>query len=271
MSGGLRGVVAGVSTPDSRSLVRWAAGEASVRGVGLRLVTAAPPGTARACPATERVLADLADGVLAEWPDLVVATDLTTGPPAAVLRGAAEGAYLLVVGADGASPFMEAISGSVPGELLTTTSCPLAVVPRREWTTPASAPVVVGLDDPAVADAALAYAFAAASRAGQPLVVMHCPSAGADVTEWVAALHGFGELFPNVEATVEEGAGEPQVRLVTASRRATALVLGARGGDRRASGLFGSMSRNLIRRSRCPVVIARGPSRVLPSPVRAAS
>jgi nucleotide-binding universal stress UspA family protein len=265
-----RRVVTGVSAVEDWPLVRWAAAEASARRVELRLVTARPAGTEASA---RLLLADLAAGARASWPGLAVTTAQVTGPPAAVLRAAAEGACLLAVGADDAGPFMEAISGSLTGELMTTTPCPLGVLPRREWTTPASAPVVVGLDEPAVSYAALAYAFAAASRAERALTVMLCAPSGADdPAAWTAAtgaLMGFGELFPDVPTRIEDAADDPETRLAKASRHAALLVLGSRG--RLAPDLFGSLSRKLIRRSRCPVVIARGEQRTTPRPVPAAS
>jgi nucleotide-binding universal stress UspA family protein len=258
-------VVAGVASISARSVVAWAAAEATDRHAELRLVTARP---AAAAPdqylpnevADEhradavRLLADMAADVTAGWPGLTVTTELTAGPPATVLRNAAHDAQLLVVGADDASPFVEAISGSVPGELLTTTPCPLVVVPRREWMTPASAPVVVAFDEPTTSTAALAYAFAAASRSGRSLTVLHCGSVPADGAQ---ALMGFGGLYPAVEVTTDVTDMEPKTALMRASRKASVLVLGSRGRGRLASGLFGSVSRDLIRRSACPVVVAR--------------
>jgi nucleotide-binding universal stress UspA family protein len=51
--------------------------------------------------------------------------------------------------------------------------------------------------------------------------------------------------------------GDPTDVLVTMSRHSAQLVLGSRGRGRLASGLFGSVSRALIRRAGCPVVVAR--------------
>ncbi|MDQ3788028.1 MAG: universal stress protein, partial [Actinomycetota bacterium] len=135
-------------------------------------------------------------------PALVVRTAFAAGPPGAVLRAAAEDADLLVVGADDASPFTEAIVGSVPGDLLTTAPCPLAVVPRREWTTPASAPVVVAVDDQGTSTAALAYAFAAASRSGRPLTLLRCLPPGAHAGH-DRVLIGFDELYSGVDVATE--------------------------------------------------------------------
>jgi len=255
----MTGVVAGVSTKDSQAPVHWAAEEASTRRSPLRLVSAVP-GNGPGEPA-EDLLDAMADEVSVAWPGLEVTTEVVRGRAADALRATAAGADLLVVGADDASPFVEATSGSVTGELLTTTPCALAVVPRRGWTGfPADAPVVVGVDEPAPAHAALAYAYAAASRTGRPLTILHCaPSGGPTARSVWSRTHltaGLGGLFPDVPVTVEEVVGDGETRLAAASRGAATLVLGARGQF--ASGRFGSVSRKLIRRGHCPVVVARG-------------
>lgn len=267
-----RFVVVGVSTFDSRrSLVAWAAAEAAARDAELRLTTARPAPAApdrylSADPApehraaAEQELAEMAAYVNTGWPGLAVSTELAIGPPAAALRAAAEDADLLVVGADDAGPFTEAISGSVPGDLLTSAPCPLAVVPRQERTElPASAPVVVALDEHGTAQAAVAHAFAAAARSGRPLTVLHClPPGPRDTSSVVArALIGFRELYPDVVVTDEIVHGDPRYVLTEVSRSAALLVLGTRGHGRLASSLFGSVSRHLIRHGGCPVVVAR--------------
>jgi nucleotide-binding universal stress UspA family protein len=272
-------IVVGVSTFDShRWVVAWAAAEAAARDAELRLLTARPGPAApdRCLPsdpapayraAAEQELAGMVVYVNTGWPGLSVSTELATGPPAEVLRAAAEDADLLVVGADDASPFTEAISGSVPGDLLATAPCPLAVVPRREWTPPAAAPVVVAIDEHGTAQAAVAYAFAAAARSGRPLTVLHClPPGPRDTSSSMArALIGFRERYPDVVVTDDIEHGDPRYVLVDLSRHAALLMLGTRGRGRLASGLFGSVSRHLIRHGGCPVVVARPRHAVLSS------
>lgn len=263
-----RTVVAGVSTSDNGPVVHWAAEEAAARRAGLRLVTARPgPAAAdRYLPndvavehraAAQALLAGLAADVAARWPGLTVTTEVLAGPPAAVLRDAAAEADLLVVGADDASAFTEAIRGSVPGDLLTSAPCPLAVVPRREWPgAPASAPVVVALDESTGAQAALAYGYGAAARAGRPLTILRCVTDTGAATPETHALTAFEALYPDVPVTTEMTSGDPRQVLVTASRRAALLVVGSRRRGRVASSLFGSVSRHLIRNGGCPVVVA---------------
>lgn len=249
-------VVVGVSSYGARvPMVRWAAGEAARRGTELWLVTAHRDRHLPVDADRDAVLRTIADS----WPDLTVRTEVAVGRPAPVLREFAEDAALLVVGADDVSPFTEAITGSVPGDLLTTAPCPLAVVPRREWTTPASTPVVVALDGQETSQAALAYAFAAADRCDSPLTVLRFLAPGtaepADRT-----LMGFRGLYHGVRVTTEVSHADPAEELVAASRNAAQLVLGSRGRGRLTSGLFGSVSRTLIRKAGCPVVVGRAPA-----------
>lgn len=186
-----------------------------------------------------------------------MSSEVVAGPPADVLRETAAGAALLVVGADDQSPFAEAITGSIPGDLLTTAPCPFAVVPHAEPVIDAAAPVTVALDQLGTSQAALAYAFAAAHRCGRRLDVLHCADASTVESVNSLALTGFRGLYPDVELTYRAEADEPREALVRASRRSALLVLGSRGRGRLTSTLFGSVSRTLIRRGGCPVVVAR--------------
>ena len=254
-------VVVGVASPGTRPAVRYAAAEAQARHADLHLVTARPPVGGRAADdaaAPARLLATMADEITDEWPELFVATEVLAAPPATALRAAASGAALLVVGADTAGSFAEAISGSVPGELLTTAPCPLVVMPGQKGTTRESGPVVVAFDEPDASRAALAYAFAAALRSGEELAVLHCGPAATDATVGGdLALVGFRELYPDVLVTVDVSPAPPKEALAAAARTASVLVLGSRGRGGLASGKFGSVTRDLIRRSPCPVVVAR--------------
>jgi len=266
-------IVAGVSSLDSRlAMVRWAADEAAARSAELVLVTAVPP---RADPeqylpsdAADRLrdtartrLAQAAELAAASRPGLRISTEVISARPVDALLQAATRADVLVVGADDQSPFAEAIAGSVPGTLLTTAPCPLVVVPQAEPVVPDTAPVFVALDEHGFSKSALAYGFAAADRSARRLHILRCVPAGthkqADVADRARSLIAFGQLYPDVEVTQETAVGDPRDVLADRSRASALLVLGSRGHGRLASTLFGSVSRDLIRRSGCPVVVAR--------------
>jgi nucleotide-binding universal stress UspA family protein len=267
-----RRVVAGVAPADYRlPVIRWAAGEAAARGAELHLVTAVPP---RAAP-EQYLPADAADAVRqeghahlaeaarhaeADHPGLIVTTEVAGGPPVDALRNACAHADILVVGADDQSPFAEAITGSVPGSLLTESPCPLVIIPHAETNPAEHASVIAAIDDGDTSRPALTYAFAAANRAGRPLVLLHCRSeerADASTAARSYTLTGLREIYPGIQVTQEDVIGDPTDVLADRSRRAALLVLGSRGHGRLTSTLFGSVSRTLIRRSGCPVVVAR--------------
>lgn len=260
-------VVAGVSPGERREpMVRWAATEAVSRGARLRLVAAVPPHTVpdtyvrsgvADLPATaHRVLDRARRYAVSACPGVTVSTEVLDGPPADVLRETAAGADLLVVGADDQGALAEAVSGSVPGDLVATAPCPLAVVPATGPTIDVAAPITLALDPGGSSQAALAYAFSAARRSGRRLDVVRC-AAGGTPAEEPAALDGFRRLYPDVEVTCRVETGDPGETLARLSYESALLVLGSRGRRRLAATLFGSVGRTLIHHSACPVVVAR--------------
>lgn len=262
-------VVAGVAPADYRlPVILWAADEAAVRDAELYLVTAVPP----RAPTEQYLPADAADALRdagrthlveaaekarAAHPGLFVMTDVLVGAPVEVLQRVGADADLLVVGADDQSPFAEAITGSVPGSLLTTLSCPLCVVPEGELRGGDDAPVIAAVDEAGTAQSALAYAFAAAARTGRRLVVLRCVPAERTSAAQPHALTAFGSLYPHVDVTEDLVVGDPKDVLAQRSRHAALVVLGSRGHGRLTATLFGSVGRDLIRRNGCPVVVAR--------------
>lgn len=257
-----RRVVAGVSPFDLRpELLAWAAAEAAARRAALELVSACPPRAAAEVVAAVR--ASLAEAGRSVSGVQVLARTVI-GPAEHVLRAAADGAGLLVVGADDHSPFVEAITGSVPGGLLTTSPCPMVVVPKDAVPPGPTAPVLVGVDTAETSRAALDYAFATAARSGRDLHVVLCWTAPRERAErsgehraLAISLAGYGERCPDVvvaELVVDD---DPVIELTRRARHAALLVLGSRGRGRLASMAFGSVSRTLIRSSRCPVAVIR--------------
>jgi nucleotide-binding universal stress UspA family protein len=267
---GIRRVVAGVSPFDARpEVLAWAAAEAEARHAALELVSACPARQAGDVVGAAVVrLAAARRSVALRHPGVEVRSRTAIGPAEHVLRAAADGADLLVVGADDHSPFVEAITGSVPGGLLTTSPCAMVVVPKDAAPAGPAAPVLVGVDTAETSRAALNYAFATAARTGRDLHVVLCWTAPRERAERVAerarehralsiSLAGYGERYPDVAAAELVVDDDPVVELTRRARRAALLVLGSRGRGRLASMAFGSVSRTLIRSSRCPVAVIR--------------
>ncbi|NUW39496.1 universal stress protein [Nonomuraea rhodomycinica] len=119
-------IVAGVDgSPASGRVLEFALTEARLRGARLRVVTVIPEGF----PPAETDEPHPADATLAErHPDVPVIEEIAHGHPVEVLRQAADGADLLVVGSHGHRAFAGMLLGSVSHELLHHAPCPLAVV-----------------------------------------------------------------------------------------------------------------------------------------------
>src|SRR5215469_4429786 len=180
-----RPVVVGVDgSEESLRAVEWAATEANRHGAPLRLVSAPamPPRMWASSPApagVAKMLGDTPRRALAEAitragevaPDLLIDTDLLTGPPALMVTGTGSGALLLVVGARGAGGFAAMLLGSVSRYAAMHASCPVVVA--REETGAVHREVVAGVRDPYDATATLPFAFEEAALRGATLVAVH--------------------------------------------------------------------------------------------------
>ncbi|MGW2747404.1 universal stress protein [Streptomyces sp. NPDC001450] len=195
----LRTVTVGLDgSPESRAAAEWAAREAMLRRLPLKIVHVGEPVPARVAqpplpgPQTdqqwiERIPSEAAEGIRLSHPGLEVITEQLTGSVVDMLCEAAGSAELLVLGSRG----FGAIGGFVVG------SVSLSVVARAERTVvlvrageqaadehktdeadvPSAAapfrPVVLGLDTDDPDDTLLEFAFDAAARREASLRVVH--------------------------------------------------------------------------------------------------
>ncbi|WP_149181939.1 universal stress protein [Streptomyces sp. TRM49041] len=168
----------------------WAADEARVRGLPLRLVLSVPalhdlPHGSRRHRVSDsahraelrtdgaRALAEAAAWVTDTHADVTVATELLDGGPAAVLCGRSAQARLLVLGSRRLGRSAELFSqSSVTVPVSARAACPVAVVaePPREPRGPAH--LVVGVDGSDASRAALAFALEEASLRGASVRAM---------------------------------------------------------------------------------------------------
>ena len=155
-------VAATDGSEESLRAVDWAAREAELRGLPLRIVSAAalPPRmaehqTASGVPTVaDTVVSDRDRGLAAATqrasaiaPDVLVDADGLSGSPARAIAEAGSGASMLVVGSRGMGAFTALILGSVSRYAAAHAPCPVVVV--REQTTAAHPQVGVGIGDPA--------------------------------------------------------------------------------------------------------------------------
>jgi nucleotide-binding universal stress UspA family protein len=286
-----RPVVVGVDGSGSAyRAVEWAAAEAVRRGAELRLVRAFSWTT------SERPIRDggrvaqyrdellkIARGQVARAariaadvrPEVETTTQVAIGAPIEVLGSEARRAQLLVLGDRGLGGLAGLLLGSVAVGLAAHGACPVVIVRgERGASGNEESPVVVGIDDSSISEAALAFAFDAAAARGVGLVVVHAWSptaiddALAPVMDWDAAtaeedallaerLAGWERKHPEVavrRTVVRNGAVRS---LVAASREAQLVVVGSRGRGNATGLLLGSVSHGVLHASHCPVAIVR--------------
>ena len=286
-----RPVVVGVDGSGSADrAVEWAAAEAARRGAELRLVRAFSWTT------SERPVRD--GGRVAQYrdellkfarsqvaraariaadvrPEVETTTQVAVGAPIEVLGSEARRAQLLVLGDRGLGGLAGLLLGSVAVGLAAHGACPVVIVRgERAGAGNDESPVVVGIDDSPISEAALAFAFEAAAARGVGLVVVHAWSptaiddALAPVMDWDAAtaeedallaerLAGWEQKHPEVavrRTVVRNGAVRS---LVAASREAQLVVVGSRGRGNATGLLLGSVSHGVLHASHCPVAIVR--------------
>ncbi|MFJ9566142.1 universal stress protein [Streptomyces fuscichromogenes] len=287
-------VLAGVDGSEySLAAAEWAAREAVLREVPLRLLHAAPPLPGVAVPASagetlrrvgERIVRQAAADLGARHPGLRVRGGQIDEAPAEALLSAARDAGLLVVGARGSGGFDGLAVGSVTLRVVAAADCPVVVVPRRppggfgNGPRPAGAAlqVVLGFDAHRPVDEVADFAFAAARARGAVLRVVQAWALPAEavsprtlfVTEedratWedqedlrlADALRTRQERFPEVTVRADVVLLHPAEALLNTSREAGLLVMGRRADRCGGQGRLGPVTHAVLHHARCPVTV----------------
>jgi len=287
-------VLAGIDgSARSSASADWAAQEAALRGVPLRLVHASPrlPGTAVPVPAVDRLhhmgerilqraVADLSD----RYPDLEVRGEQADDTPASALLAAARAAGLLVVGTRGTGGFDGLAVGSVALRMAAAAPCPVVLVPHRHagafgermHAARGAAQVVVGFDAHHPVSEAADFAFSAAEARGARLRVVQAWAFPAEsvsprtlvVTEedratWEDqevlqlsdALGAWQEKYPRVTVRPDVVLLHPAEALLNMSQGAELLVVGRRTDPQAAEGRLGPITHAVLHHARCPVAV----------------
>ncbi len=285
-----RTVVVGVDgSAEALRAVRWAVPEARRRQAALRLVTAFAwtedrlvglPGLGQAPhgqylrTAAERGLAAAAAAATELDPDLQVERELILGFPGGVLVDQSQTAELLVIGDRGRGRISSALAGSVAIGVAAHAACPVVVVRGAPPAAEEPLPVVVGVDGTPLSEAAIAFAFDAASTRRAPLVAVHTwldelnDPALAELVDWQSAaveaeevlaerLAGWGEKYPDVTVQRLVARGLAGHVLLDQAARAQLVVVGTRGHGEIAGLLLDSVGNALLHRAGCPVAIVR--------------
>lgn len=270
-----RPVVVGVDgSPSALRGVRWAAEEAARRDTTLRLVhvcylapvrhpkQVTPPPFYREAVLTQgrHWLNEAARLARAAVPGVTLTTDLREGVTAHALVGESESAQLVVLGSRGMGGFTGLLLGSVAVAVSAHAHCPVVVVRPPDAEVVAAGPVVVGVDDSSLSDAAVGFAFEAAATRGVPVVAVHSHD-GPDQTRGEnlldAAISAWAGKFPGVVVRAVVVRERPARALLRHAAGAQLVVVGSRGRGPLAGLGLGSVSQFLLHHAECPVAVTR--------------
>jgi nucleotide-binding universal stress UspA family protein len=285
-------VVVAVGSDTNGQALDWAAAEASARRCRLHVVHAERLRWAVDPSGLVPVVDDVSYRVTADEllrravsrarsvdPDIDVSAESVFGPAFPLLVSRAHGAQLLVLGSRD-PPSTRALPRhlvpSLPAAVARRAPCPVAIVrPLPSRPCAGSTPtVVVGVDGPNTSAAALDVAFRAAAQRGVPVTAVHawtpdapadheavcCPSATAErrvrsIVDQV--LEPWRKRFADVRVETRLLVARPSAALIRESEGAALIVVGSRAHGAARATLFGSVSRTVAQRARCPVVVVR--------------
>lgn len=275
-------VVVGVDGSQSAlEAVRWAADEATRRRAPLRIVHAYgvpvgyPPGfvdwhaLSQALEARGRSWLDEARQAATAPSTEVV--EVKAEPVSALLRESAHAA-MVVLGTRGLGGFSGLLVGSTGVELAAHAHCPVVVVRGPEV---GEGAVVVGVDGTPTSEAAVAFAFAAASARGASLVAVHAWTdlvletafaGGAAALDFAPLeqqaeavlgerLAGWQEKYPNVPISRHVSRERAAKALLRHAEHAQLVVVGSRGRGGFRGLLLGSTSQHVLHHAPCPVAV----------------
>ncbi len=280
---------------ESRAAAEWAAREAVLRGLPLRLLHVRRPAPAPAAPHAEAwrsMPSETAEGLRLRHPGLKVTHEQVDGMPYEVLIKAAEEAELLALGSRGLGALGGFLVGSVGLVVVARAERPVVLVRAGEQAAdehepdpvgiPSAGtpyrPVLLGLDADRPRDAVIEFAFAEAQRRDTALRVVHgwvlppyyvyglaaAPETYHDIEREQAAnltavLAPWRAKFPEVEVVEESFGGSPSVRLVESSAESSLVVVGRRTRRSPLGAHIGAITHAVMHHSAAPVaVVAHG-------------
>lgn len=295
-----QGIIVGVDgSPSSLAAVEWAARDAQMRNVALKVVHVVAPIVAGAegwsgvsIPAdyaqlqeeqATRAIQQAHSTAVAAAPSHAdrISSEILHEPTVPALVELSRHADMVVVGCRGHGGVAQILLGSVSAAVAQYAHCPVAVIHHDEpATTPSpDAPVVVGIDGSPTSELAAAIAFDEASRRGVDLVALHAWSdmnsvgiarVGWAPIEWsnireqeqevlAERLCGWTDRYPDVVVHKDVVCDQPGLRLLQQAGKAQLVVVGSHGRGGFPGMLLGSVSTAVVNAARIPVIIARMP------------
>ncbi|MFD7445950.1 universal stress protein [Streptomyces sp. NPDC059909] len=290
-----RPITTGVDgSPESLAALHWAAREAALRALPLRIVHAwlwqpldVPIVQDRDAQArsAESLVREAATDVAGQYPDLPVTTEVVQDTAVAALLGEAERSELLVLGSRGHGALLGFLLGSYGQQVIASATCPVVSVrapagdaQAQEETQPQDVgEIVVGQHgSPEDSAAVLGFAFETAAAHGAavravrawslPALYAYSPGSmrladeagGLEPYEKKAleqALAPWRERFPDVPVTEHVEIGSAGQVLLSVTSGARLLVVGRRSGRSPVGTRIGSVAHAALHHAPCPVAV----------------
>ena len=284
-------IVVGVDgSAASKVALDWAARDAAMRGMPIKLVYVLNPPVVMAFPEVPmppgylkwqedegRKVLESARATVEEavrGTTVEASAEMVSGSTLATLVEESKSASMVVVGCRGRGALGRGLLGSVSTGLAHHALSPVAIIHDEDplMPHPSKAPVVVGVDGSPASERALAIAFEQASFRGVDILAVHAWSdtgvfefPGAD---WSAQqqmgeetlgerLSGWQERYPDVLVRRLVVPDRPAHQLLEQAESAQLLVVGSRGRGGFAGALLGSVSTAVVHGARMPVIVAR--------------
>ncbi|MBC6463589.1 universal stress protein [Actinomadura sp. HBU206391] len=276
-----RSILIGVDgSPPSDAALRWAAHEASLRGVGLCLVHAfawslfgVDVRRSLSWGEAHRMVAGAHRKAEKIAPSVHVRSEVVTDSPSIALIQRSAEAGLVVLGTRGHGGFRDLLAGSVALQVAGHASCPVVLV-HAGWRPPIDdrqIVVVVGGDtalQAAFGEAELRGIRLRAIRAWRPIMPtgpIGRTAMGAPLTEierdeenlLIRALVPWRKQHPGVRIIESVTCDSSRHALIEASRKAELLVVGAREHFGAHTLALGTTAHAVIHHVTCPVLVAR--------------
>ncbi|MGW4700244.1 universal stress protein [Streptomyces sp. NPDC004285] len=279
-----RNILVGLDgTEQAKTAAEWAAEEALLRDVRLRLVHVqeqVPEAVVSFLVGrteeawAEEMLARTADGLRGRHPGLTVTTEVLPTDPVPALVAAAEESELLVLGSRALGSVAGYLIGSVGLSVAGAVERPVVLVRAAGGAPPAQGPVVVGTDVRQPVDAVLAFAFEEAAVRRTRLHALYAlqlplsagwgPAMVPDIHLAVAPeirrsledlLDPWRAKYPDVEATAGVAVRSAGPELVGAAGDASLVVVGRRTRRSARGAHIGSVAHAVLHHSPVPVAL----------------
>ncbi len=267
----IKPVVVGVDDKQPTAL-RFALGEASRKGTGLRVVHSAEVSAEsrglgieiveKIREAGQNVLDDARDFINQEVASVGVEYVLVSSAPGVALEAEAHKACTVVVGTDDVSLHDRIFGGAVATRLAQHAVCPVVVVPEHLQPRPLTGGVVIALDGDSPAKGPLTFGFEQAQERGNVLHVLHAISAGTpkEDAEAIRELIGdtlgdWADFYPSVRVLLNFPADAADEACVRATDHSELVVLGRPCHHSLPFTLGRSVAAKVLRHAHCPVAV----------------